>query len=87
FAVALRANDPRGGIELDWRKLLHGEQEFVFVRPLYAGDRLTIVGRVAGADVKQTKSGVMDVMLLETVATDGDGARVFTARSTVLVRR
>ena len=29
----------------------------------------------------------MDVMVLETVATDGDGARVFTARSTVLVRR
>jgi acyl dehydratase len=87
FAVALRANDPRGGIDLDWRKLLHGEQEFTFARPLYAGDRLTIVGRIAAADVKQTKGGVMDVMVLETVATDGDGARVFTARSTVLVRR
>ena len=87
FAVALRANDPRGGIELDWRKLLHGEQEFTFARPLYAGDRLTIVGRIAAADVKQTKSGVMDIMVLETVATDGDGAHVFSARSTVLVRR
>jgi len=87
FAVALRANDPRGGIDLDWRKLLHGEQEFVFARPLYAGDRLTIVGRIAAADVKETKSGIMDVMVLETVASDGDGARVFTARSTVLVRR
>ena len=87
FAIALRANDPRGGIDIDWRKLLHGEQEFVFTRPLYAGDRLTIVGRIAEASVKQTRSGVMDVMVLETVATDGDGARVFTARSTVLVRR
>jgi len=87
FAIALRANDPRGGIDLDWRKLLHGEQELVFARPLYAGDRLTIVGRIAGAAVKETKSGIMDVMVLETVATDGDGARVFTARSTVLVRR
>jgi acyl dehydratase len=87
FAVALRANDPRGGIELDWRKLLHGEQEFIFTRPLYAGDRLTIVGRIAAADVKETRSGIMDVMVLETVATDGEGARVFTARSTVLVRR
>jgi acyl dehydratase len=87
FAIALRANDPRGGIEMDWRKLLHGEQELVFTRPLYAGDRLTIVGRIAAADVKETKSGIMDVMVLETVATDGDGTRVFTARSTVLVRR
>ncbi len=87
FAVALRANDPRSGIDIDWRKLLHGEQEFVFHRALYAGDRLTIVGRIAEAGVKQTKAGVMDVMVLETVACDGDGARVFTARSTVLVRR
>jgi acyl dehydratase len=87
FAIALRANDPRGGIDLDWRKLLHGEQELLFARPLYAGDRLTIVGRIAGAAVKETKSGIMDVMVLETVATDEDGARVFTARSTVLVRR
>jgi acyl dehydratase len=87
FAIALRANDPRGGIEMDWRKLLHGEQELVFTRPLYAGDRLTIVGRIAAADVKETKSGIMDVMVLETVATDGEGTRVFTARSTVLVRR
>ena len=87
FAIALRANDPRGGIDLDWRKLLHGEQELDFARPIYAGDRLTIVGRIADAAVKQTKGGIMDVMILETVATDGDGARVFTARSTILVRR
>jgi acyl dehydratase len=87
FAVALRANDPRAGIELDWRKLLHGEQEFVFQRSLYVGDRLTLTARIADAAVKETKSGVMDVMVLETVATDGDGARVFSARSTVLVRR
>jgi acyl dehydratase len=87
FAVSLRANDPRGGIDIDWRKLLHGEQELVFHRALYAGDRLTVVGRIADAGIKQTKAGVMDVMVLETIATDGDGARVFTARSTVLVRR
>jgi acyl dehydratase len=87
FAASLRANDPRGGIDIDWRKLLHGEQELAFNRALYAGDRLTVVGRIADAGVKQTKAGVMDVMVLETIATDGDGARVFTARSTVLVRR
>ena len=87
FAAALRANDPRGGIDLDWRKLLHGEQELDFARPLYAGDRLTLVGRIADADVKRRQGGVMDFMVVETVATDGDGARVFTARSTILVRR
>ena len=87
FAVALRPNDSRAGIDIDWRKLLHGEQEFTFARPVYAGDRLTIVQTIAEAKVKETKAGVMDVMVLETVATDAGGARVFGARSTVLVRR
>ena len=87
FAIALRANDPRAGIDIDWRKLLHGEQELRFDRALYAGDKLTLTARIADAAVKETKSGVMDVMVLETVATDGDGSRVFVARSTILVRR
>ena len=87
FAVALRANDPRAGIEIDWRKLLHGEQELVFARPIYAGDRLTLVARIAAASIKQSKAGPMDVMVLETVASDEAGARVFSSRSTVLVRR
>lgn len=87
FATALRPPDPRVGIDLDWRKLLHGEQEYEFTRPIYAGDRLTLVARIAAADVKQTKAGVMDVMILETTADDADGGRVFTARATILVRR
>jgi acyl dehydratase len=87
FAVSLRPNDARAGIDIDWRKLLHGEQEFTFARPLYAGDRLTLVQRIADAKVKETKAGIMDVMVLETVGTDEAGARVFSARSTVLVRR
>jgi acyl dehydratase len=87
FAVALRANDPREGLELDWRKLLHGEQEFTFARPLYEGDRLTVVGRIADAYVKSGKAGEMDFLVLETVATDAAGARVFSARSLVVIRR
>src|SRR5262245_16426888 len=45
FATALRARDPRHGMDIDWKKLLHGEQEFQLERPIYAGDRLTLVGR------------------------------------------
>jgi acyl dehydratase len=87
FAIALRPNDARAGIDIDWRKLLHGEQELSFTRALYAGDVLTIVQRIVAADVKTTKTGVMDVMVLETRGSDDTGALVFSARSTVLVRR
>ncbi len=87
FAAALRGNDPRDGIELDWKRLLHGEQEYLFERPIFAGDRLTLVGRIAAADVKQGRSGVIDLMVVETVARDDQGAIVFRARSQILVRR
>jgi acyl dehydratase len=87
FAVALRANDPREGVPIDWKKLLHGEQEFTFQRPLLAGDRLTIIGRIAEVYVKEGKSGPMDFMVLETIATDGGGATVFVARSLTVIKR
>ena len=87
FAIALRPKDARAGIDIDWRKLLHGEQELTFARAIRAGERITVVQTIVGADVKQTKSGVMDVMLLETVGSDDGGAEVFRSRATVLVRR
>jgi acyl dehydratase len=87
FAAALRPNDPREGLDIDWKKLLHGEQEITLHRPLYAGDRLTVVGRIAEAGVKETKSGLMDTLVVEAVGSDAAGAPVFTSRSTVLVRR
>jgi acyl dehydratase len=87
FAVALRANDPRQGVDIDFKKLLHGEQEFVYERPLYAGDRVTVVGRIADAYAKEGKAGVMDFLVLESRATDENGQLVFTARSIAVIKR
>jgi N-terminal half of MaoC dehydratase len=87
FATTLRPNDPREGVDIDFRKLLHGEQEFVYERPIQSGDRLTIVGRIAEAYVKEGKAGVMDFLVTETRATDAGGKLVFTARSTAVIKR
>jgi acyl dehydratase len=87
FATALRPNDPRQGMDIDWKKLLHGEQEFRYERPLYAGDRITVVGTIAEAYVKAGKSGEMDMMVLETVGSDAGGKPVFSARSLVVIKR
>jgi acyl dehydratase len=87
FAIALRANDPREGLDLDWTKLLHAEQELIFTRPIFAGDKLSVVGRIADVYVKEGKSGPMDFMVLETTGTDEQEALVFTARSTIVIRR
>ena len=87
FAAALRPNDARAGVAIDWTKLLHGEQEFVLHRPLYAGDRLTLTQVIADVYEKQGKAGVMDFMVLETEARDAAGELVYLARSTVVVKR
>jgi acyl dehydratase len=87
FATALRPRDPREGVDIDFRKLLHAEQEFAFARPLYAGDRVTVQARIAECFVKEGRSGAMDFMIIETRGTADDGALLFTARSTTVIKR
>ena len=87
FAIALRPADPREGLDIDFRKLLHGEQSFELHRQLHAGDSITVVGEIVAADVKATKSGIMDTLTTEARGTSVTGELVFVTRSTVLVRR
>jgi hypothetical protein len=87
FAIALRANDAREGLDIDWTKLLHAEQEFSYRRPLKIGDRITLVGKITEAYVKAGKSGPMDFMVLENTATDAAGEVVYTTRSTIVIKR
>jgi len=87
FAAALRANDPRDGMDLDWTKLLHAQQEIEFDRALYAGDRVTLTATLVDVYVKEGRSGVMDFLVVEAVATNDADARVYRTRSTMAVRR
>jgi len=88
FPVALRPRDVREGMAIDWRKLLHGEQSYTFRRPLFVGDRVSVVARIADISEKRGKSGTMDVLVIETTGTDVVGGQVlFVGRSTTLVRR
>ncbi len=87
FAAALRPNDARQGIAIDWGKLLHGGQEFVYHRPIYAGDRLTLVQTIQDVYEKSGKAGTMDFLVLETTGRDAAGEVVFVAQSTVVVKR
>ncbi|MEK6609098.1 MAG: MaoC family dehydratase N-terminal domain-containing protein [Myxococcota bacterium] len=88
FPTALRPRDPREGVAIDWRKLLHGEQSYELLRPLFAGDRISVVARIADVTSKQTKAGVMDVLVIETVGTDAaTGETIFVGRGAALIRR
>jgi len=88
FAVALTANDRfRHSLDLGTRSILHSEQQLEYARALVAGDRITVVSRVADVLERPSASGPMDVIVLEDEARDDKGEVVFRARATLILRR
>lgn len=73
------------GFEL--RRVLHGEQEYVYHRPVRPGQRLWVTTRVADVYDRVGRSGRMTFIVVETVARDIDGLPVVTGRSTVVYRQ
>lgn len=73
-------------LDVDLRKLLHGEQEYEYRRPIRPGDRLTCTPRVAHLKHKETKKGMMEFLTTELTMTDDTGAVVCVARSTLAIR-
>jgi len=69
----------------DVRRLLHGEQEFEYLAPIYAGDVLTATARVADVYEKQgSRGGTMTFGILETTFTNQRGESVLISRSTLV---
>jgi acyl dehydratase len=72
--------DPDAGI--DFSRVVHGDQRFVFARPIVAGDELT-----ATLTITSVKSlGGHSMVTAESAIADATGAHVVTATSTLVVR-
>jgi acyl dehydratase len=69
-------------VDVDFRRVVHGSQEYVFERPLHEGETLSVRARIAS--VKQ--KGSTGFMTVETQLFDADGALVCTARSQLVER-
>lgn len=83
-----RAGGPRevGRRGMDMRRVLHGEQEFEYVRPLRAGDVLTATSHVKDEYEKAGKrGGTMRFVVTETTFRDQDGEVVAYSRGTTIV--
>ena len=88
FPVALTANERfRHSLDLGTRSILHGEQGFEYARPLVAGERVTVVSRVADVQERPGASGPMDVLVIEDEGRDERGEWVFRSRATFILRR
>jgi acyl dehydratase len=73
-------SDPDAGV--DFTRLVHGEERFVYHRPIVTGDRLTATLHVETArDV-----GGQGLLTTRVEITDAQGAPVSTVRSTVVIR-
>lgn len=68
-------------------RILHGEEEYEYLAPIYPGDMLTGVVRVAEGKSRQGRDGSsMDIVTLEAVYTNQQGHEVLKARQTMVVR-
>jgi len=67
--------------------ILHGEQEFTYHRPVFAGDVLVGRGTVADAYRKESKGKTMTFVVVETVWTEKtSGEPVCTSRMNIIHR-
>jgi hypothetical protein len=71
----------RGGL------VLHGEQEFVYHRPIVEGDVLHSEGRIADLYEKESKGSIMTFIVMETEWRDESDAPVVTERFNLIHRR
>lgn len=86
FPVALTADRGDLPIELDVRRMLHGEQEFIYERMLKPGDRLTCQMKVQDVYEKQGKKEMMQFLVLDTEMRDASDALVVTSRMNIIYR-
>jgi acyl dehydratase len=80
-------DDAKNRIDLgmDMRRVLHGGQEFEYVRPVHAGDTLTAQGSLTEIYKKPGKrGGEMTFAVLQTEYKNQRGEVVLYARSTII---
>jgi len=83
----MEAPDPaaiRNLLGMDYRRLLHGEQGFVYERMAYAGDVLTFEQRVD--DIYDKKNGALEFVVRLTQVTNQHGQAVAQLRTVSVLR-
>lgn len=85
FVTRFRVPFAESGLDPEKSQVLHGEQEYEYTRPLYAGETVVVRHRVAS--IRQSaRAGGMAVMTLEQLGDTTAGEHIFTGRATVIVR-
>ncbi len=72
-------------IEIDAARILHGEQEYAYTRPIVAGDVIRCATTIRSVRQREGSLGKMTIVVIETTGTDRAGQPVFTGTSTIIV--
>jgi hypothetical protein len=85
WQVSRAEREERLGVRLDYERVLHGEQEFVYRRLPVAGEVLKGTMRIAQDFTKRgRRGGEMRFVTYESRFTDADGEEVLTAHYTLI---
>lgn len=86
FPVAITSEGGALPLDLDMRRMLHGEQEFIYERVIHAGDKLHCQMKVTDLYEKEGKSGLMQFLVLDTEMKDENNKLVVTSRMNIIYR-
>ena len=75
------------GLDINYARLLHGEQEYEYFGPIRAGDTIRFSTKIVDITEKEGKSGVMDIITTEMTGYNQNDEKVFVGRSTAVIRR
>lgn len=70
------------GLDTEHSQVLHGEQEYLYERPIGVGDALSVRHRIAS--IRQSRG--MALMSIEQLCDSANGERVVTGKATIIVR-
>ena len=76
-----------GGLMAQGGIVLHGEQEFIYHKPVQSGDTLHQEGRITDLYSKESKGKTMTFVVIETVFKDESGEPVVTERFNLIHRK
>jgi acyl dehydratase len=84
-----RTTGPRlADLGIDVRRILHGEEEFEYIAPIYPGDVVTGTTTLVDGKTRQgSDNHTMDILTTETRYVNQDNQHVLTTRSTIIVRQ
>ena len=66
--------------------ILHGEEEYEYLAPIYPGDTLTGVMTPVDGKTRKGQTGSMDILTIEVRYTNQHGQHVLNAREVVIIR-